>query len=94
LGLTDAREKVTVAKDALAQAQENVRVNRLRYTEGSATTTDVLEAITLQTSAQTNSYRADYELKRNYAKLMYSMGIDLALIYDTMKSKENEPQRQ
>ncbi len=93
LGLSDAREKVTVAKDSLAQAQENVRVNRLRYAEGSATTTDVLEAITLQTSAQTNAYRADYELKRNYAKLMYSMGIDLALIYDTIKDNTKNDSR-
>ncbi|HTY44851.1 MAG TPA: TolC family protein [Patescibacteria group bacterium] len=90
LGLSDAREKAEVAKGALEQAQENVRVNRLRYAEGSATTTDVLEAIAMQTGAHTNFYRADYELKRNYAKLMYSMGIDLALIYDTMKDNKKD----
>ena len=43
--------------------------------------TEVLEAITLETAAQTNYYSADYEVKRGYAKLMYSMCIDLALIY-------------
>ena len=85
LGLKNACEKALVAKEALAQAEENVRVYRLKYAAGSATATEVLEAITLQTKAQTNYYSDDYELKRNYAKLMYSMGIDLALIYERME---------
>ena len=89
LALKDAGEKVLVARDALTEADENVRVNRVKYTEGIATSTDVLEAITLQTNAQTNYYRADYELKRNYAKLMYSAGIDLPLIYEKL-SKESD----
>lgn len=82
LGLKDAREKVSVAGDALAQAEENVRANRLKYSFGSATTTDVLEAIALESGARTNFCNADYDLKRNYAKLMYSMGKDLSLIYE------------
>ncbi|MDD5072599.1 MAG: TolC family protein [Candidatus Omnitrophica bacterium] len=92
LSLKDACEKVSVASEALEQAGENVRAYRVKYTAGAATSTDVLEAITLQTRAQTNYYGADYELKRNYAKLMYSMGIDLALIYETMENK-NEPEK-
>lgn len=88
LGVTDAAEKVSVAKDARAQAEENVRVNRAKYAEGSATTTEVLEAINLETRAQTNYYNDEYELKRNYAKLMYSMGIDLALLFEKMESAQ------
>ncbi len=86
----DAVEKVTVASDAVAQARENVRVYRVNYSEGAATTTDVLNAISMETTAQTNYYRADYELKRNYAKLMYSMGIDLALLYDSIDNAHYE----
>ena len=81
LGVKDAIEKLGVAKDALAQAEENVRFYRVKYNNVVATSTDVLEAITLQTRAQTNYYSADYELKRSYAKLMYSMGSDLTAIY-------------
>jgi len=88
--LRDAREKVFVAKQALSEAEENVRVNRVKYTEGAATSTDVLEAITLQTNALTNYYNSGYELKRSYAKLMYSMGIDLGLIYDTITKRETD----
>ena len=81
LGVKDAIEKLNVAKDALAQSEENVRFYRVKYNNGVATSTDVLEAISLQTKAQTNYYSADYELKRSYAKLVYSMGSDLAAIY-------------
>ena len=90
--LKNACEKATVAKDALQQADENVRFYRVKYNAGSATTTDVLEAITLQTKAQTNYCSADYELKRNYAKLMYSMGMDLKMIYEKMESEKNGPE--
>jgi outer membrane protein TolC len=92
LGLKDACEKVSVASEAIGQADENVRAYRVKYTAGVATPTDVLEAITLQTRARTNYYSADYELKRNYARLMYSMGIDLTLIYEKMESK-NGPEK-
>ncbi|MCX5714599.1 MAG: TolC family protein [Candidatus Omnitrophica bacterium] len=92
LGLKDAKEKTLVAKDALRQAAENVRVMRAKYADGAATPTDVLEAIVLETSAQTNYYNAEYEIKRNYTKLLYSMGIDLSLVYDTMGQNENESQ--
>jgi outer membrane protein TolC len=81
LGVKDALEKLEVASDALAQAEENVRFYRVKYNNGVATSTDVLEAISLQTKAQTNYYSADYELKRSYAKLMYSMGSNLTAIY-------------
>lgn len=86
-GLKNACEKVSVAREALDQAEENVRFYRVKYNAGSATSTDVLEAITLQTKAQTNYYSADYELKRNYAKLMYSMGGDLISSCEKMEKE-------
>ncbi|MFA6320341.1 MAG: TolC family protein [Candidatus Omnitrophota bacterium] len=82
LGLKDAIEKLEVAKGALRQAEENLRFYRVKYNNGVATSTDVLEAINLQTKAETNYYSAEYELKRCYAKLVYSMGDDLVSIYN------------
>ncbi len=87
--LKNACEKVVVATEALAQAEENVRFYRVKYKAGSATPTEVLDAISMQTKAQTNYYSDDYELKRGYAKLMYSMGIDLGLIYERMEGEKN-----
>jgi outer membrane protein len=89
LGVHDALERVRVAADTVAQAQENVRVNRIKYSEGSGTTTEVLEAITLATNAQTNYYQADYQLKRDYAKLLYSMGEDFIAVYETMAGQND-----
>jgi outer membrane protein len=86
-GLKNACEKVDVARGALEQADENVRFYRVKYNAGVATTTDVLEAISLQTKAQANFCNDNYEMKRGYAKLMYSMGLDLPLIYEKMESK-------
>lgn len=92
-GLENACEKVRVAKGALEQADENVRFYRIKYTAGVATTTDVLEAISLQTRAQANYFTAEYEMKRNYAKLMYSAGADLPVIYEKMESVHDKSAR-
>ncbi len=94
LGLKNASEKLTVGKDAVSQAEENVRFYRVKYNAGSATSTEVLEAITLETIAHTNYFNDDYELKRSYAKLMYSMGVDLSLIYERMEEKQDESAKQ
>ena len=92
-GLKNACEKVQVAKGALEQADENVRFYRVKYNAGGATTTEVLEAISLQTKAQANFCTDNYEMKRSYAKLIYSMGLDLSLIYEKMESKNDRDKR-
>jgi outer membrane protein len=81
LDLKTAREKITVTKDAVSQAEENLRINRIRYGEGVGTATEVLDAVTLLTIAETNLYKADYDFKRAEAGLMYSMGKDLVEAY-------------
>jgi outer membrane protein len=87
LGLTNAKEKVSVSRGALEQAEENVRASRAKYNEGAATNTEVLEAIALQTNAQTNYYRANYEVRRNFSRVLYAMGIDLELMFDRMNKE-------
>jgi outer membrane protein TolC len=74
-------QKVDVTREAVAQAEENLRLQRLRYQEGEGTATDVLDAVTLLTTAQTNAWKALYGVKRAEAGLLYSMGRDLAGAY-------------
>jgi outer membrane protein TolC len=81
LQLNNSLEEAIVAKSALDQARENVRVNRRKYAAGSATTTEVLEAITLDTQAHTDYYRALYETRRGYARFFYAIGTELAPLY-------------
>jgi outer membrane protein TolC len=77
LDLKNALEKIQVTKDSVDQGEENLRINKIRYEEGVGTSTDVVDAITLLAKAQTNYYRAVYELKRSHAGLLYAMGLDL-----------------
>jgi len=81
LDLKTAREKITVTKDAVSQAEENLRINRIRYGEGVGTATEVLDAVTLLTIAETNLYKSIYDFKRAEAGLLYSIGKDLVEAY-------------
>jgi outer membrane protein TolC len=81
LDLKTAREKITVTKDAVSQAEENLRINRIRYGEGVGTATEVLDAVTLLTIAETNLYKSIYDSKRAEAGLLFSMGKDLVEVY-------------
>lgn len=81
LDLKDARERVAVTKEAVGQAEENLRINRIRYTEGVGTATDVLDAVALMTVAGTNYYKALYDLQRAEAAVLYAQGQDLTEVY-------------
>jgi len=81
LEMTSAREKVNVTKGAITQAEENLRINRVKYGDGAGTATDVIDAITLLTVAETNYYRSLYEYSRAYAGLMYATGKDLLEVF-------------
>ncbi len=81
LDLQSSSQKIEVAKTAVAQAEENLRLQKLRYREGVGTATDVLDAVTLLTTAESNTWKALYSFKRAEAALLYSMGRDLASQY-------------
>ena len=81
LDTATARQKIAAVKDALQQAEENLRINQTRYHEGVGTATEVLDAVTLLTVAETNYYRASYDFDRAEAAAIYSQGRDLAEVY-------------
>jgi len=81
LDLQSSQQKIEVTKTAITSAQENLRLQRLRYHEGVATATDELDAVTLMTTAETNSWKSLYGVGRAEAQLLYSMGRDLASMY-------------
>lgn len=53
-----ARTNITTAENALIQAQENWRITNLQYQQQVSTSTDVLDARSFLTQADTNYYRA------------------------------------
>ena len=81
LDMKNAAEKILTTKDAVSQAEENLRINRVRYEEGIGTSTDVVDAITLLTTAGTNYHRSGYEFKRAQAGLLYATGADITKEY-------------
>lgn len=81
LNLISSARQIEVTKAAAAQAEENLRLRRLRYTEGVGTATEVLDAVTLLTATHTGTWRAQYQFERAEAALLYSMGRDLTGVY-------------
>jgi len=61
LDLQTARERVQVAHQATAQADENLRVARDRYEQQVGTNTEVLDAESLRVQAYTNFYNSNYQ---------------------------------
>lgn len=81
LEFQNAGERINVTKDAVEQAEENLRINNIKYKEGVGTATDVTDAVTLLTLAETNLQRARYDFRRAEAAFLYSTGSDLTEVY-------------
>lgn len=81
LDLQSSRQKIEVVKTSVASAVENLRLQQLRFEQGVGTTTEVLDAVTLVSTAESNLWRATYGMQRAEAGLLYSMGRDLANAY-------------
>ncbi|HXW68175.1 MAG TPA: TolC family protein [Dissulfurispiraceae bacterium] len=88
LDMKNAAERIRVTRDAIKQGEENLKINKERYREGVGTSTDVLDAITLLTTAETNACRAEYELRRADGAFMYAIGIDMAAEYRNERKME------
>ncbi|MEN6318314.1 MAG: TolC family protein [Syntrophaceae bacterium] len=81
LDLHNAYARIIANQDAAGQAQENLRINRKRYEEGEGTATEVLDAVTLLTTAETNHIRSIYDYRKAEAAAHYAMGTNLLEIY-------------
>jgi len=74
LNLQAAEKKILVVEKAVEQSREGSRMTELRFKEGMATNTDVLDATTLQSQAETNYYQALYDWYIAKADLKRAMG--------------------
>ena len=74
LDLQTAIERIGVARQATAQADENLRVVRERYQHQTGTNTEVLDAETLLVQAHTNFYTASYEAVLARLRLRRAVG--------------------
>lgn len=74
LALQTARERVTVAKDAVTHAAESLRIVQDRYDAGLTTIVELLDNETALTAARTNLTRTLYDATVGQAKLDLSLG--------------------
>lgn len=75
LRAVEAREKITVAKTAVEQAEENYRITEERFKAGVTTNTEVLDAESLLVSARANHTNAVYDFLSARARLTRAMGL-------------------
>jgi outer membrane protein len=72
---TDAnRQQIEVARAAIAQAQESLRINQDRYNSGLTTITDLLGAEDAARRSQTDYWEAVYHFQTSYANLELASG--------------------
>jgi outer membrane protein len=74
LDLQTALQQTEVARQANAQADENLRVARDRYQQQIGTNTEVLDAETLRVQAYTNFYNSSYDVTLARLRLRRAVG--------------------
>jgi outer membrane protein len=74
LAVNRAREKTHVAREAVLQAEENLRITRERFRQGVALNRDVLDAETALLQAKTNRTQAAIDLVLAQARLEKALG--------------------
>ena len=74
LDLRVAERNIQTAKESLEQAKENYRITNLQYQQQMTTSTEVLDARTFLTQAETNYYRALYGYLISLAELERAVG--------------------
>ncbi|MBI9089363.1 MAG: TolC family protein [Desulfobacterium sp.] len=74
LNLEVARKNIKTAKKSLGQARENHRITTVQYTQQVATSSDVLDARSFLTRADTNYYQALYGYMASLADLDRALG--------------------
>jgi len=69
-----ARQQVEVARGAIAQAEESLRINQNRYDGGITTVSDLLRVEEAVHRAQTDYWQAVYRMQTNYAAVELAAG--------------------
>jgi outer membrane protein TolC len=75
-GVVTAHERIDLAERTVVQARENLRIMQVRYLNGNATPTDVVDAETSTTRAEQRYFTSIYDYLGSLARLEYAMGMD------------------
>ena len=75
LDIQETQKRIKVAKQAISQADENLKVSTERYQQGLATNTEVLDAEDLRVQAKNNLNNAQYDAVMAKLNLRRALGI-------------------
>jgi outer membrane protein TolC len=73
-GVMAARELIDLSRTAVVQAEENLRLVRERYRNGTATPTDIVDSEAALTRSQQRFFSASYTYLAALARLDYALG--------------------
>jgi outer membrane protein TolC len=73
-GVVASHERIPLARTAVVQAQENLRLVRARYRNGNATPTDIVDSEAALTRSQQRFFSATYTYRSALARLDYALG--------------------
>jgi outer membrane protein TolC len=73
-GVVAARERIDLSRTAVVQAEENLRLVRVRYRNGTATPTDIVDGEAALTRSQQRFFSAAYTYLAALARLDYAVG--------------------
>jgi len=74
LDVQETRKRIQVTRGIIAQAEENLKMNRDRYESGLSTNTEVLDAETLRTQSLNNHANAVYDAVLAALRLKRAVG--------------------
>lgn len=77
LDMQDARERIILAKQGVALAEESLRIAKVRYENGVGISLDVIDSQIALTQAQSNLINAEFDLNISKVKLYKAIGIDI-----------------
>jgi outer membrane protein len=73
-GIVAARERIDLSRTAVVQAGENLRLVRVRYRNGNATPTDIVDSETALTRSEQRFFSATYTYLSALARVDYAVG--------------------
>ncbi len=91
LNLVQSRKGIDVAKEAVKQAQENLRIFRERYAQGLVTSTDVLDAESQLARARADHARALYENNSALVSMESAMALPVEEVRRLHSQATEEP---
>ncbi len=78
------RQRIQLAQTSVEQARENLRLTVVRYQNGNATPTDIVDAQTALVQTETSYYTSVYGYLEGLARLDYALGGDQQRLLDQL----------